>query len=236
MVNVMSRKILFAEDNKSIADVFINYANKDGYKVDYFDNGKDALDNFFDNSYDMVVLDIMMPIMDGITVAKKIRLESDVPIIFLTAKGEEYDKIMGLDSGADDYIVKPFSPAEVMARIRALFRRMPKEQNSELIEIDDLILDLNSYTAKINSIDIKLSKREFEILWTLSSTPEKVFTRDNLLDSLWGFDYEGDLRTVDTHIKRLRAKIPESENRTWAIVTLRGLGYKFSINNQIKNK
>lgn len=224
----MTKKLLFAEDNRGIADIFINYAQKEGYEVDYCENGQEAFEKFENGSYDMVILDIMMPVMDGLSLAKKIRLESDVPIIFLTAKGEEYDKIMGLDSGADDYIVKPFSPAEVMARIRALFRRIPNNEDSENIHVDDLKLDLNSYSAEVNGKDINLSKREFEILWTLASNPEKVFTRDNLLDSLWGYDYEGDLRTVDTHIKRLRAKIPEGENRSWAIITLRGVGYKFT--------
>jgi DNA-binding response OmpR family regulator len=170
----------------------------------------------------------MMPKKDGYQVCKSIRRESMVPIIMITAKGEDYEKIMGLDLGADDYIVKPFSVAEVMARIRAILRRIEKkpDQNTSLT-FGNMKLDLASYTCEIEGQNVELTKKEFEILWTLASNENKVFTRENLLDSLWGYDYYGDLRTVDTHIKRLRAKLAEHSNLDTAIKTIRGVGYKF---------
>ena len=223
----MSR-ILIADDNKDIVDILKRFAAKENLQVDVAYNGEEALDLFNKNEYDLILLDIMMPKKDGYQVCKSIRRESMVPIIMITAKGEDYEKIMGLDLGADDYIVKPFSVAEVMARIRAILRRIEKkpDQNTSLV-FGNMKLDLASYTCEIDGHNVELTKKEFEILWTLASNENKVFTRENLLDSLWGYDYYGDSRTVDTHIKRLRAKLSEHSNLDTAIKTIRGVGYKF---------
>lgn len=221
-------RILIADDNKDIVDILKRFAAKENLQVDVAYNGEEALDLFNKNEYDLILLDIMMPKKDGYQVCKSIRRESMVPIIMITAKGEDYEKIMGLDLGADDYIVKPFSVAEVMARIRAILRRIEKkpDQNTSLV-FGNMKLDLASYTCEIEGQNVELTKKEFEILWTLASNENKVFTRENLLDSLWGYDYYGDSRTVDTHIKRLRAKLAEHSNLDTAIKTIRGVGYKF---------
>jgi len=180
-----------------------------------------------------VLLDVMMPKEDGYEVCRRIRSKSNVPVILITARGEDFDKIMGLDIGADDYIVKPFSPREVMARVRAVLRRMTlteKESTSDnVIRFSNLEINLDEYTLHIGGKKIALTKKEIETMWTLASNPNKVFTRDNLLDSLWGFDYYGDSRTVDSHIKRLRAKIDKVEHPDWSIKTIWGVGYKFDL-------
>lgn len=221
-------RLLIADDNVQITQVLKAFAEKDGFSVDICHDGQSAYDLYKENSYDLLLLDIMMPKMDGYELLKRIRKESMVPVILITAKGEDYERIMGLDFGADDYIVKPFSVAEVMARVRAVLRRAePTSQDSRIIQEKDLTLDLDSYSVQVADQDIQLTKKEFDVLWTLVKYKGKVFTRENLLDSLWGYDYEGDFRTVDTHIKRLRAKLPDSKE--WAITTLRGLGYKFEV-------
>ena len=177
----------------------------------------------------------MMPKIDGYEVCRKIREKSNVPIILVTARGEGFEKIMGLDIGADDYIVKPFSPSEVMARLRAVLRRMVTPETSanvtseNYIKIDNLEINLDEYSLSIGGKKLSLTKKEIETMWTLAENPNKVFTRDNLLDSLWGFDYFGDSRTVDSHIKRLRAKLDEVEHPNWCIKTIWGVGYKFDI-------
>jgi DNA-binding response OmpR family regulator len=196
--------------------------------VDAAYDGEEALGLFEKNDYDLVLLDIMMPKKDGYEVCRSIRRKSMVPIIMITAKGEDYEKIMGLDLGADDYIVKPFSVAEVMARIRAILRRIEKKSDhNDRLAFGNMTLDLSSYTCEIDGKNLDLTKKEFELLWTLASNESKVFTRENLLDSLWGYDYYGDSRTVDTHIKRLRAKLSQFPNSNWTIKTIRGVGYKF---------
>jgi DNA-binding response OmpR family regulator len=181
----------------------------------------------------VVLLDVMMPKEDGYEVCRKIRSKSNVPIILITARGEDFERIMGLDIGADDYIVKPFSPSEVMARVRAVLRRMTKveqvSQSENMISIKDLTINLEEYALYINNTKMSLTKKEIETMWTLASNPNKVFTRDNLLDSLWGFDYFGDSRTVDSHIKRLRAKLDKVEHPAWDIKTIWGVGYKFEM-------
>jgi len=175
----------------------------------------------------------MMPKEDGYEVCRKIRAKSDTPVILITARGEDFEKIMGLDIGADDYIVKPFSPSEVMARVRAVLRRMvkksPDSNSANILTVDNLTINLEEYTLYINKKKIPMTKKEIETMWTLASNPNKVFTRDNLLDSLWGFDYFGDSRTVDSHIKRLRSKIDKEEHPKWAIKTVWSVGYKFEI-------
>ena len=191
-------------------------------------DGKEALELFAKEKIDICLLDVMMPIIDGFELCRTIRKESNVPIIMVTAKGEDYERIMGLDIGADDYIVKPFSPAEVMARVRAVMRRIETpEQKRNVIKYDNLTVDLDNYTVKIEDTSLTLTKKEIELLWTFVTNKEKVFSRDNLLDSLWGFDYFGDTRTVDSHIKRLRAKLSDVPHPNWDIKTIWGVGYKF---------
>ena len=196
-------------------------------------DGEEAIRLFKKYDPEVVLLDVMMPKEDGYEVCRKIRSKSDVPVILITARGEDFDKIMGLDIGADDYIVKPFSPREVMARVRAVLRRMAKASKSNasenVISISNLEINLEEYSVHIGGKKIALTKKEIETMWTLASNPNKVFTRDNLLDSLWGFDYYGDSRTVDSHIKRLRAKIDAVEHPEWTIKTIWGVGYKFEL-------
>ncbi len=220
-------RILIVDDNIQITEILKRFAIKEDLFVDVAHDGEEAWEMYLKNEYDVILLDVMMPKLDGYQLCKRIRKESMVPIIMITAKGEDYEKIMGLDLGADDYIVKPFSVAEVMARIRAILRRIDKTDKGNILEYGNLKLDLDSYTSEVSGEDILLTKKEFELLWTLASNENKVFTRENLLDSLWGYDYYGDSRTVDTHIKRLRAKLSKFKDSNWTIKTIRGVGYKF---------
>ena len=224
-------KVLIADDNKQIVSILSEYCKKNNFIVSTVFNGEDALKEVEENKFDIVLLDVMMPKKDGFDVCREVRKFSNVPIIMITARGEDYEKIMGLEIGADDYIVKPFSPGEIIARINAILRRItPKNDNSEKIfSFDNLEIDLNNFTVKINNEIISLTKKEIEILWTLATNQNKVFTRENLLDLIWGFDYFGESRTVDTHIKRLRAKLDNYEHKKWNIKTIWGVGYKFDI-------
>jgi DNA-binding response OmpR family regulator len=225
--------ILIADDNNDITDILSTYAQKEGYEPIVASDGVEALELF--EKYDpvAVLLDVMMPKEDGYEVCRKIRSKSNTPVILITARGEDFEKIMGLDIGADDYIVKPFSPSEVMARVRAVLRRMTKasqpQKSENTISISNLEINLDEYTLYIDNKKMSLTKKEIETMWTLAKNPNKVFTRDNLLDSLWGFDYFGDSRTVDSHIKRLRAKLDKVEHADWTIKTIWGVGYKFEI-------
>lgn len=229
----MQQHILIADDNQDITDILSTYSRMEGFEPIVACDGEEAIRLFSQYNPDVVLLDVMMPKEDGYEVCRKIRSKSNVPVILITARGEDFDKIMGLDIGADDYIVKPFSPREVMARVRAVMRRMTrtaKEEISEnVISIENLEINLDEYTLHIGGKRVALTKKEIETMWTLASNPNKVFTRDNLLDSLWGFDYFGDSRTVDSHIKRLRAKLDKVEHPTWSIKTIWGVGYKFEI-------
>lgn len=218
--------ILIADDNEQITSVLEEYSKKEGYRPLLAADGEAALALFYSESPDVVLLDVMMPRMDGFSVCKEIRRTSNVPVLMVTARGEDYEKIMGLDIGADDYIVKPFSPAEVMARVRSILRRIGQDEQKTVVH-DSLRVTLDTYTASIDGELLLLTKKELEILWTLASNPDKVFTRDNLLDSLWGQDYFGDTRTVDSHIKRLRTKIDHYPHPSWEIKTIWGVGYKF---------
>lgn len=221
-------RILIADDNKQITNILSSYAKNEGYTPIVAKDGKEALEIFRNDKIDICLLDVMMPILDGFELCRTIRKESNVPIIMVTAKGEDYERIMGLDIGADDYIVKPFSPAEVMARVRAVMRRLDlKNQIKNSVTYGNLTVDLDNYTVKIDETYIALTKKEIELLWTFVTNPDKVFSRDNLLDSLWGFDYFGDTRTVDSHIKRLRAKLDAVKHPDWDIKTIWGVGYKF---------
>ena len=224
-------KILIADDNKQITTILASYVKKENLEPIVVFNGTDAVAKFhqYKSEIAMVLLDVMMPEMDGFEVCRRLRKESMVPIIMITARGEDYDKIMGLDIGADDYVIKPFSPSEVMARIRAVLRRMQvvEQQKHNTFSYDNLFIDLDKYTVQINNVDVPLTKKEIELLWTLAKNSTKVFSRDNLLDSIWGFDYVGDSRTVDSHIKRMRAKLDKYPHDSWDIKTIWGVGYRF---------
>ena len=230
--------VLIADDNKDITDILKVYVRKEGYEPLVAKNGIEAEHMFEDFSPIAVLLDVMMPIKDGYEVCKEIRKQSSVPIILITARGEDFDKIMGLDIGADDYIVKPFSPSEVMARLRAVLRRLQKPEDvkdaGNVIRISNLMVSLEEYSFSVDGKRVPLTKKEIETMWTLASNPNKVFTRDNLLDSLWGYDYYGDSRTVDSHIKRLRAKRDTVGHPDWSIKTIWGVGYKFEVNEDNK--
>lgn len=228
-------KILIADDNKQITMILASYAKKEGYEPIIAYDGQQALDLFAANKKDivMVLLDVMMPKLDGFGVCQALRKISMVPIIMVTARGEDYDRIMGLDIGADDYIVKPFSANEVMARVRSVLRRVNGGNpgaNKNTYTVGNLFIDLDKYTVEIDGENVPLTKKEIELLWTLAKNSTKVFSRDNLLDSLWGYDYEGDSRTVDSHIKRLRAKLEKYEHPDWDIKTIWGVGYRFECN------
>ena len=224
-------KVLIADDNKQIVSILSEYCKKNNFTVSTVFDGEAALKEIEENEFDIILLDVMMPKKDGFDVCREVRTFSNVPIIMITARGEDYEKIMGLEIGADDYIVKPFSPGEIIARINAILRRItPKNDESAKIFIfDNLEIDLNNFTVKINDEIISLTKKEIEILWTLATNQNKVFTRENLLDLIWGFDYFGESRTVDTHIKRLRAKLDNYKHEKWNIKTIWVVGYKFDV-------
>ena len=224
-------KVLIADDNKQIVSILSEYCKKNHFTVSTVFDGEAALKEIEENEFDIILLDVMMPKKDGFDVCREVRTFSNVPIIMITARGEDYEKIMGLEIGADDYIVKPFSPGEIIARINAILRRItPKNDESEKIfTFDNLEIDLNNFTVKINDEIISFTKKEIEILWTLATNQNKVFTRENLLDLIWGFDYFGESRTVDTHIKRLRAKLDNYKHEKWNIKTIWGVGYKFDV-------
>lgn len=221
--------VLIADDNQQITSILEGYARKEGYQPHIALDGCEALEIFHKVQPDLVLLDVMMPKIDGFEVCREIRKTSNTPIIMITARGEDFEKIMGLDIGADDYIVKPFSPGEVMARVRAILRRLSQtdEQKKQIFSFDNLMINLDDYIVTVDQHPISLTKKEIEILWTLATNHHKVFSRDNLLNSLWGYDYLGDIRTVDTHIKRLRAKLDAFPHENWEIKTIWGVGYKF---------
>lgn len=227
----MNKNILIADDNIEIIKILKPYIEKEGFSIITALNGKDALDKFKTYSPQLVLLDIMMPILDGIEVCKLIRQESNTPIIMITAKSEDADKILSLDNGADDYIVKPFSPGEVVARIKAVLRRIQPSEKAlpTIIKYPPIEIDINNYSVKLENQFINLTKKEIEVLWLLASSPNTVFSRDSLLDNIWGIDYFGDPRTVDTHIKRIRAKLKLDSQYYWDIKTIWGLGYKFEV-------
>lgn len=221
--------ILIADDNKQITSILEEYAKKEGFTPKVTFDGREAFELFQELQPDIILLDVMMPNMDGFEVCREIRKTSNVPIIMITARGEDFEKIMGLDIGADDYIVKPFSPGEVMARVRSILRRIMHEdgQKQQTYSYDNLKVKLDDYTVTIDNQNVSLTKKEIELLWTLATNKNKVFSRDSLLNSLWGYDYFGDNRTVDSHIKRLRAKLDEFSHDGWEIKTIWGVGYKF---------
>ena len=200
----------------------------DGYTVDGVYDGKAALELFRENRYDLIILDLMLPEIDGLTVCRKIREESNVPIIMLTAKGETFDKVLGFELGADDYVVKPFDAKEVMARIKAVLRRSGTAEKTDVKEVrfDKLVINLTNYELRVDGKKVDTPPKELELIYHLANNPNRVFTRDQLLDEVWGFDYYGDSRTVDVHVKRLREKL-EGVSDKWELKTVWGVGYKF---------
>jgi len=222
-------KILVVDDDYNICELIRLYLEKEGYEVILAYDGKKAMDVFKSETPSLVVLDIMLPGMDGWQVCREIRRISNIPIIMLSAKGETFDKVLGLELGADDYIVKPFESKELVARIKAVFRRYdPKTPETKEVVYPNLIINLSNYELKVNGKDMEIPPKELELLYFLATNPNKVFTREQLLQEVWGFDYYGDSRTVDVHIKRLREKL-ETENQTWQIKTVWGVGYKFEV-------
>ena len=225
----MARNILVVEDDRNISDLIHRYLVKEGFEVRIAADGGKAVEEFQKKTPDLILLDIMLPVMDGWAVCAKIRETSKVPIIMLTAKSEVFDRIQGLEMGADDYIVKPFEMKELLARINAVLRRteIPNDTSKKLV-FDKLIINLDSYELIVDGKKIDTPPKELELLYHLASTPNRVYTRNQLLDEVWGFDYFGDSRTVDVHIKRLREKV-ENVSDQWALKTVWGVGYKFEV-------
>ncbi len=221
-----SVKVLVVDDEQNICELLRLYIEKEGYAVLIAGNGAEAIEITKKENPSLILMDVMMPVVDGFEACRKIREFSKVPVIMLTAKGETFDKVMGLDLGADDYIVKPFDSKEVIARIKAVLRRTQPEEDSGIIQYDKLIVDIGCYELKVDGILIDTPPKEFELLYHLAKNPNRVFTRDQLLDEVWGFEYFGDSRTVDVHIKRLREKL-EGVSDDWSLKTVWGVGYKF---------
>ena len=222
----MHQKILIVEDEANIRELLRLYLEREGYTVLEAENGVEGIKKWKSDKPDMLLLDVMMPVMDGWEVCREIRAESDVPIIMLTAKGETADRVSGLEMGADDYIVKPLEMPEVIARVRAVFRRIAPDDAPEKLSFDNLVIDKQAYDLVIKGKRVDAPPKEIELLYFLASSPNRVFTRAQLLDEVWGFDYFGDTRTVDVHVKRLREKL-EGVSDKWELKTVWGVGYKF---------
>lgn len=221
-------KILIVDDDENICDVIKMYLETTGYNVKAVHDGKKAQEAFESFNPGLIILDMMLPGIDGMEVLKWIRKESNVPVIMLTAKGETFDKVLALEIGADDYVVKPFEPKELLARVKAVMRRYSADSsNNDVLNFPGLTIDANSYKVVYKGEEIKTPPKEFELLHYLASNKNKVFTRDQLLCEVWGYDYPGDSRTVDVHIKRLREKLSGGEN--WQLETVWGVGYKFEV-------
>ncbi|PKM93190.1 MAG: DNA-binding response regulator [Firmicutes bacterium HGW-Firmicutes-1] len=221
-------KILIVDDDENITELISLYLIKEGYDTKIVHSGSLALSTFQAYSPNLVILDLMLPGKDGYDVCKEIRQISNVPIIMLTAKGETFDKILGLELGADDYMVKPFDTKELTARVKAVLRRFtPQKDKSKQIILENLNINLTNYSVMFKDTKIEMPPKELELLYFLASSPNQVFTREQLLNRIWGYEYLGDTRTVDVHIKRIREKI--NENDYWAIKTVWGIGYKFEV-------
>ncbi len=221
-------KIMIVDDDSNICELLRLYMEKEGYDTIVANDGKMAVDMFAANPADLILLDIMLPKLDGWQVCREIRKVSEVPIIMLTAKGEVFDKILGLELGADDYVAKPFDTKEVVARVKAVLRRTisDTEENVKEVKFDKLTINLSNYELIINGKQVDTPPKELELIFHLASNPNRVYTRDQLLDEVWGFDYYGDSRTVDVHVKRLREKL-EGVSDEWNLKTVWGVGYKF---------
>ncbi|MBQ3928577.1 MAG: response regulator transcription factor [Clostridia bacterium] len=230
-------KILVVDDDINICELLRLYIEKEGYEVVIANDGGQAVTKFKTEKPNLILLDIMLPVLDGWQVCREIRKTSQCPIIMLTAKGEVFDKVLGLELGADDYVIKPFETKEIVARIKAVLRRVggntvPSENSMESsrkeVKFDKLVINLTNYELKVNGEQIDTPPKEMELIYHLASNPNRVFTRDQLLDEVWGFDYYGDSRTVDVHVKRLREKL-EGVSDKWALKTVWGVGYKFEV-------
>ena len=225
-------KILIVDDEENICELVRLYIEKEGFDAIIANDGQEAVAKFNKEKPDLILLDIMLPIKDGWQVCREIRAQSKVPIIMLTAKGETFDKVLGLELGADDYVVKPFEPKELIARIRAVLRRsadsVDEKADEDELSFDGLKINQSTYEVYIDDKKVEMPPKEFELLYFLAKNTNKVFTRDQLLDEIWGYEFFGDSRTVDVHIKRIREKL-EGENRTWVLKTVWGVGYKFEV-------
>lgn len=230
---MIKKKVLVVDDEENVSQLLKLYLEVDSFEVQIAEDGPSALRLAKEFRPDLIILDIMLPFKDGWQVAKELRMDIDTPIIMLSAKGEESDKILGLNLGGDDYVTKPFSPGEVVARVKAILRRAKKEeQEKEVLDFPHLTIDFSKYEIIVDGVKIVSTPKEVELLWMLSSNPGRVFTREHLLDKIWGYDYIGDSRTVDTHIKRLRRKIEKGHSYAY-LHTVWGVGYKFEV---IKNE
>ena len=220
--------IMVVDDEKNICELIRLYLEKEGFAVTIANNGSDAIAMIRQNRPDLVLLDIMMPVIDCWEVCRQVREFSQVPIIMLTAKGETFDKVMGLDLGADDYIVKPFDTKEVVARVKAVLRRTATEEEEGEVVYDKLVVNIDRYELRVDGKVIDTPPKELELLYHLAKNPNRVYTRDQLLDEVWGFEYFGDSRTIDVHVKRLREKL-EGVSDQWSLKTVWGVGYKFEV-------
>lgn len=224
--------ILIADDDANICELVRLYLEKEGFQTVVCLDGKRAIEIFREGGIDLAILDIMMPKADGVTVCREIRKESKMPVIMLTAKGETFDKVLCLDLGADDYIVKPFEGKELVARVKAVLRRALPEEDTEntekIVSYENITVNLSNYELIINGNSMDIPPKELELLYYLASHPNRVFTREQLLEDVWGFDYYGDSRTVDVHIKRIREKI-EGISESWTLKTVWSVGYKFEV-------
>ena len=226
-----AEKILVVDDDSNICELLRLYLEKEGYTVFLASDGGKALEMFEKENPNLLLLDIMLPVLDGWQVCREIRKKSQVPIIMLTAKGETFDKILGLELGADDYVVKPFETKEVIARVKAVLRRaapQTAEKEGKIVTYDKLSINMTNYELKVDGKQVDAPPKEMELIYHLASNPNQVFTRDQLLDEVWGFDYYGDSRTVDVHVKRLREKL-EGVSDKWTLKTVWGVGYKFEV-------
>ena len=228
------QKILIVDDDPSISELISLYLNKERYDTKCVEDGEEALKAFESYKPDLILLDLMLPGMDGYQVCREIRPKSDTPVIMLSAKGEVFDKVLGLELGADDYMIKPFDSKELVARVKAVLRRsggrkqkQDRDQVGDYVEYEDLIVNLTNYSVIYKGHTVDMPPKELELLYFLASSPNQVFTREQLLDHIWGYEYLGDTRTVDVHIKRLREKLQDNAN--WAISTVWGIGYKFEV-------
>ncbi|MCQ2420280.1 MAG: response regulator transcription factor [Clostridia bacterium] len=227
----MAKKILIVEDDPNISELLRMYLEKEGYTAQVANDGGEGVDQFRRFQPDLMLLDIMLPVMDGWGVLRAVRQDSQIPVIMLTAKGETSDKVFGLKQGADDYITKPFEMKEVLARVEAVLRRAGGEEakeKSRRLTFDKLVIDLDSFELIVDGRRVETPPKEMELLFHLASSPNRVYTRNQLLDEVWGFDYFGDSRTVDVHIKRLREKL-ENVSEKWSLKTVWGVGYKFEV-------
>ncbi|MDE5562119.1 MAG: response regulator transcription factor [Clostridiales bacterium] len=220
-------KILIVDDDKNICQLLALYLERDGFSVEFCHDGNTALTKLSSNAYDGVVLDVMMPGLDGFEVLSELRKFSEVPVIMLSARGESTDRISGLDRGADDYITKPFEPQELIARIRAVLRRSKPAKEIKNVTLFNLNVNLTEFTVTLNGEKVDMPPKEIELLYMLAKTPMHVFTRDELLNAIWGQGYSGDSRTVDVHIKRVREKL--GDNPHWQLTTVWGVGYKIEV-------